>query len=122
MAAEMLITNLDNAIKFLVYVTASVGITMGAITLVLTPVSRGGALGVGILGILILLALFAYTTQLIYAVYSQPEIYDLANPASKDLMIRGILLQRVAAAQLAAIFFIAGILAIGYYLEISRRR
>jgi len=122
MAAEAMIVNLDNAIKFLVYMTASVGITMGAITLVLMPISRGGALGAGILGILMLVGLFAYTAQLIYMVYSQPEIYNLATQISKDLMIRGVMLQRIAAAQLAAMFFMAGILAIGYYLDIAKKR
>ena len=122
MAAEALLANLADTAKFLTYVTLSVGLTMGAITLVTAPVSRGGAVAVGLIGIIILVALFAYTVNLIYMVYSQPELYDLTNPVSRDLMIMGVTLQRIAAAQLAAMLFIAGILAISYYLELSKRR
>lgn len=122
MAAEAILSGLADTANFLAYVTLSVGVTMGAITLVTAPISRGGAVAVGLIGIIILVALFAYTVNLIYVVYSQPELYDLTNPVSKDLMIMGVTLQRIAAAQLAAMLFIAGILAISYYLELSRRR
>ena len=122
MAAEAVLSGLADTANFLVYVTLSVGVTMGAITLVTAPISRGGAVAVGLIGIIVLVALFAYTVNLIYVVYSQPELYDLTNPVSRDLMIMGVTLQRIAAAQLAAMLFIAGILAISYYLELSRRR
>ena len=122
MATETLLANLADTAKFLTYVTLSVGLTMGAITLVTALVSRGGAVAVGLVGIIALAGLFAYTVNLIYMVYSQPELYDLTNPVSRDLMIMGVTLQRIAAAQLAAMLFIAGILAISYYLELSRRR
>ncbi|MBP1448933.1 MAG: hypothetical protein JZD41_02790 [Thermoproteus sp.] len=52
----------------------------------------------------------------IFAVYAQPEF-----GGSRSSIELGIAYQRVAAGQLAAVFFMAGLLAVGYYLELARR-
>jgi len=100
----------------LAWVTAGIAVPAAVVVFALGYVSRAAATAVGLISVLALLALFAYTANIIMAYYSAASF-----PPDPAWVETGVLYQRVAAGQLAAASFIIGIMAVQYYMEISKR-
>ncbi len=92
----------------LAWIVGAVSVIGAILTYVLLTVDRRWAVAAGLIIILMLLASFAYTSSLIFA------------SLDAGLYEEGIAYQRVAAGELAALTFIGGLLALGYYMELSR--
>ena len=100
----------------LAYMTAAVAV-IGAISVYgLLHVDRRWASYVALLFETVLVALFAYTVNIIYALYSAPGF----GSTIKDIEL-GVTYQRVAAGILSAMLFLAALVSIGYYMELQKR-
>lgn len=101
----------------LAWLTAGVAVPAALLVYVFIHRDARWAMVTGLVSVLLLLTLFAYTANIITALYSA-----ISWPPDLQLVQQGVMYQRVAAGQLAAASFIVGILAIGYYMEISKKR
>ncbi len=100
----------------LAWLTAAIAAPTVALVYVYNGLDRKWSAVVGFVGVAALLALFAYTANVIMALYGAMQF-----PPDMQLVELGVAYQRVAAGQLAAVSLIVGLLAVGYYMEISRR-
>lgn len=100
----------------LAWITAAIAVPAIALVFALNWVDRRWAVVTGLVSLLLLVALFAYTASLIMAHYQA-----MTFPPDRAAVEKGVAYQRVAAGQLAAASFIVGLLAIGYYMEISKK-
>jgi hypothetical protein len=99
----------------LAYVAAAVAV-IGAISVYgLLHVDRRWASYTALLFEAVLVVLFAYTVNIIYAVYSAPGFGSF-----EDIKL-GVEYQRVAAGILSAMLFLAALVSIGYYMELQKR-
>jgi hypothetical protein len=100
----------------LAYVAAAVAM-IGAISVYgLLHVDRRWASYAALLFEVVLVVLFAYTVNIIYALYSAPGFGSTVED-----IIRGVEYQRVAAGMLSAMLFLAALVSIGYYMELQKR-
>ena len=95
----------------LAWLTAGIAVPAAVLVFALGYVSRAASTAVGLISVLALLALFAYTANIIMAYYSAASF-----PPDPAWVEKGVLYQRVAAGQLAAASFIIGIMAVQYYM------
>ncbi|WP_333639346.1 hypothetical protein [Pyrobaculum aerophilum] len=100
----------------LAWITAGFAVPAILVVYAFLGIDRRWAVAAGLVSVLILLILFAYTSSIIMALYSA-----VSWPPDPALVEKGVAYQRVAAGQLAAASFIIGMLAVGYYMEISKR-
>ncbi|MEM1597431.1 MAG: hypothetical protein QXP31_08770 [Pyrobaculum sp.] len=100
----------------LAWITAGIAVPAIALIFAFNGLDRRWAVVTGLVSLLLILALFAYTASLIVAHYQ-----GLTFPPDPAAVEKGVAYQRVAAGQLAAASFIVGLLAIGYYMEISKK-
>lgn len=99
----------------LAQVAAAVAV-IGAISVYgLLHVDRRWASYVALVFEIILVVLFAYTVNIIYALYSAPGFGSF-----EDIKL-GVEYQRVAAGILSAMLFLAALVSIGYYMELQKR-
>ncbi len=99
----------------LAQVAAAVAV-IGAISVYgLLHVDRRWASYTALLFEVVLIVLFAYTVNIIYALYSAPGFGSL-----EDIKL-GVEYQRVAAGILSAMLFLAALVSIGYYMELQKR-
>jgi len=100
----------------LAYVAAAVAV-IGTISVYgLLHVDRRWASYTALLFEAFLVALFAYTVNIIYALYSAPGF----GSTVEDIKL-GVEYQRVAAGILSAMLFLAALVSIGYYMELQKR-
>ncbi|NAZ33710.1 MAG: hypothetical protein GU356_05440 [Pyrobaculum sp.] len=100
----------------LAYVAAAVAV-IGAISVYgLLHVDRRWASYTALLFEAVLVALFAYTVNIIYALYSAPGFGSTVED-----IVHGVTYQRVAAGILSAMLFLAALISIGYYMELQKR-
>ncbi len=92
----------------LAWIVGAVAVIGAILTYVLLLVDRRWAVAAGLLVILVLVAVFAYTTSFVFA------------SLDAGLYEESIAYQRLAAGELAALTFIAGLLALGYYMELVK--
>jgi hypothetical protein len=99
----------------LAYVAAAVAV-IGAISVYgLLHVDRRWASYAALLFEVVLVVLFAYTVNIIFALYSAPGFGSF-----EDIKL-GVTYQRVAAGILSAMLFLAALVSIGYYMELQKR-
>ncbi|MFZ8838337.1 MAG: hypothetical protein ACO2PM_05260 [Pyrobaculum sp.] len=99
----------------LAYVAAAVAV-IGAISVYgLLHVDRRWASYTAFLFEVVLVVLFAYTVNIIFALYSAPGFGSF-----EDIKL-GVTYQRVAAGMLSAMLFLAALVSIGYYMELQKR-
>ncbi len=100
----------------LAYMAAAVAV-VGAISVYgLLQVDRRWASYAALVFEAVLTALFAYTVNIIYALYSAPGF-----GSTVDDIALGVTYQRVAAGTLSAMLLLAALVSIGYYMELQRR-
>ncbi|MFN3803843.1 MAG: hypothetical protein ACK4SY_02175 [Pyrobaculum sp.] len=100
----------------LAWITAGVAVPAVVLVYALNGVDRRWATAVGLISVIALMAIFGYTANVIMSFYSAVEF-----PPDVHTIELGVAYQRVAAGQLAAASMVIGLLAIGYYMEISKR-
>jgi hypothetical protein len=99
----------------LAHVAAAVAV-IGAISVYgLLHVDRRWASYAAVLFEVVLVVLFAYTVNIIYALHSAPGFGSF-----EDIKL-GVEYQRVAAGILSAMLFLAALVSIGYYMELQKR-
>ncbi|AFA39805.1 hypothetical protein Pogu_1778 [Pyrobaculum oguniense TE7] len=101
----------------LAWITAGIAVPAAVLVYVFIGTDMKWAVATGLTSVLLLLTLFAYTANIITALYTA-----VSWPPDPQIVQQGVMYQRVAAGQLAAASFIVGILAVGYYMEISKKR
>ncbi len=96
------------------YIVAAVGV-IGALSVYgVMQLDRRWAAYVAFLFELVLTVLFAYTVNIVYALYGAPGFGSV-----KDIAL-GVAYQRVAAGILSAMLLLAGVVSIGYYIELQK--